>query len=80
MGGVSMTAPRIVRRDGATVLTFPFDRWLVDALKAEIPGYARTYDPDTRAWTVTPAYAGVAIPAGHVHLLLGQERAPSRRS
>ena len=56
-----MTAPRIVRRDGAVTLTFPFDAWLVDALKAEIPGHARTYAPDTRAWTIAPAYAGIAI-------------------
>ena len=56
-----MTAPRIVRRDGAVTLTFPFDGWLVDALKAEIPGHARTYAPDTRAWTIAPAYAGIAI-------------------
>ncbi len=56
-----MTAPRIVRRDGAATLTFPFDAWLVDALKAEIPGHARTYDPVAKSWTVAPAYAGVAI-------------------
>ncbi len=57
-----MSAPRIVRRwDGATVLTFPFDRWLVDALKGEIPGHARTYDSTAKSWTVAPAYAGVAI-------------------
>jgi hypothetical protein len=56
-----MTAPRIVRRDGAATLTFPFDAWLVDALKAEIPGHARTYDPVAKSWTVAPAYAGIAI-------------------
>ena len=56
-----MTAPRIVRRDGAVTLTFPFDAWLVDALKGEVPGHARTYAPDTRAWTIAPAYAGIAI-------------------
>ena len=57
-----MTAPRIVRRwDGSVRLTFPFDGWLVDALKAEIPGHAWTYDPVAKPWTVAPAYAGVAI-------------------
>jgi hypothetical protein len=56
-----MTAPRIERRwDGAVTLTFPFDAWLVDALKAEIPGHARTYDPVAKSWTVAPAYGGVA--------------------
>ena len=57
-----MTAPRIVRRwDGAVILTFPFDAWLVESLKAEIPGHARTYDPVAKSWTVAPAYAGIAI-------------------
>lgn len=56
-----MTAPRIVRRDGAVILTFSFDAWLVESLKAEIPGHARTYDPGMRSWTVAPAYAGIAI-------------------
>lgn len=56
-----MTTPQIVRRwDGAAVLTFPFDRWLVDALKAEIPGHARTYSPDDRSWTISAAYGHVA--------------------
>jgi len=57
-----VTTPQIQRRwDGAHVLTFPFDRWLVDTLKAEIPGHARTYDSTAKSWTVAPAYAGVAI-------------------
>ena len=61
-----MTAPRITRRwDGAAVLTFPFDRWLVDALKAEIPGHARTYDAAAKSWAVTPAYAHVATRLMH---------------
>ncbi len=61
-----MTTPQIQRRwDGATVLTFPFDRWLIDALKAEIPGHARTYDPTAKSWTITPAYAHVASQLMH---------------
>jgi len=56
-----VTTPQIQRRrDGAHVLTFPFDRWLVDALKAAIPGHARTYDSTAKSWTVAPAYAGIA--------------------
>ena len=39
-----MSAPRIVRRrDGAVTLTFPYDAYLVDALKVAIPGHAREY-------------------------------------
>ena len=61
-----MTAPRIARLwDGSVRLTFPYAAELVDALKATVPGYARTYDPATRAWTVTPAYAGVATRLMH---------------
>ena len=56
-----MTAPRIARRyDGAVVLTFPYSGDLVAALKAHVPAHARTYDPDTRAWTIAAAYAGLA--------------------
>jgi hypothetical protein len=56
-----MTEPRIVRRwDGAATLVFPFDRWLVDAIKSEIPAHARVYDPDTKSWTITAAYAPIA--------------------
>jgi hypothetical protein len=54
--------PTIARaRTGGVVLTFPFDRWLVDELKTQIPGHARTYDPVAKSWTVAPAYAGIAI-------------------
>jgi len=61
-----MTAPQIQRRwDGAAVLTFPFDRWLVDALKAEIPGHARTYDSTAKSWTIMAAYAHVAARLMH---------------
>src|SRR5687767_12607072 len=50
--------PRLVRRsDGGVILTFPYDMWVVDRLKAEVPAWCRTYDPTSRAWTVGPAYA-----------------------
>ncbi len=61
-----MTTPRIQRRwDGSVRLTFPFDRWLVDALKGEVPGHARTYDSTAKSWTITPAYAQVAARLMH---------------
>ncbi len=54
-------APTITRTwTGSVVLTFPYDQWLVEALKAEIPAHARSYDPVTKAWTVTPAYVDTA--------------------
>ncbi len=57
-----MTQPTITRtHDGRAVLRFPFDRFLVEALKGEIPSHARAYDPVERTWTVTPAYVAVAV-------------------
>ncbi len=44
-----MTAPRIVRRDGAVTLTFPFDAWLVDAAYRCL---ARLHHPDRGGSTV----------------------------
>ncbi len=41
---------------GDVVLRFPFDRWLVEALKTNVPGYARTYDPTSREWMISPPY------------------------
>lgn len=56
-----MTAPTITRRwDGSVRLVFPFDAWLVENLKAEIPGYARKYAPEDRSWTISAAYAHIA--------------------
>jgi hypothetical protein len=49
------------RYDGHVVLTFPYSKRLVDQLKAQIPGHARTYDPATKEWTVAPAYAAIAL-------------------
>lgn len=45
---------------GKAVLSFPFSRWLVDALKAEIPSYGRTYDPETKQWTIDQPYIATA--------------------
>ncbi len=64
---VSMSVqPTITRTLTGAELRFPFDRLLVDALKAEIPVHARTYDPDRKVWTVTPAYVAVAFRLMHL--------------
>jgi len=52
---------RAVNYANAVVLTFPYDAELVEALKREIPAYSRTYDPDTRAWTVKEPHTDRAI-------------------
>jgi hypothetical protein len=41
---------------GDVVLRFPFDRWLVEALKTNVPAYARTYDATSREWMISPTY------------------------
>jgi hypothetical protein len=57
-----MSGPTITRTpSGTVVLRFPFDRWLVDELKLEVPAHARTYDPAGKTWTITPTYASTAF-------------------
>lgn len=56
-----MTARAERRWDGGYVLTFPYDPYLIEALKREIPAHAREYDPTLKAWTVGPVYAAVAL-------------------
>jgi hypothetical protein len=55
------TIPRITAKWNSSIeLQFPYDPALVDALKASIPGRARSYDPATKVWTVTAAWAAIA--------------------
>jgi hypothetical protein len=53
-----MTAARMTRTaDGLSYrVTFPFDRIVVDAIKADVPAHSRTYDPDEKAWYIAVAY------------------------
>lgn len=53
--------PRATVHPNAAVLTFPYEPDLIGALKREIPAYARTYDPDTRAWTIRVPHDDRAI-------------------
>ncbi len=56
-----MHRPRIViTAYGEAILTFPFNRGLVEALKREVPAYARSYEPATKAWTVNQPYIATA--------------------
>ena len=55
------TIPRIrARRDSSIELTFPYDPDFIEALKGTIPGRARSYQPATKVWTVTAAWAAIA--------------------
>ena len=57
-----MTIPRATyTRTSDVRLRFPFSRRLVTALKAEIPSYARSYDPTDKTRTVVAYYAAVAV-------------------
>ena len=51
---------------GEAILSFPFNRALVDDLKAGIPFRYREFNPTTKEWTVQPEYLDFAI-----SLLLG---------
>ncbi len=53
--------PRATVHPNAAVLTFPYEPELIAGLKAEIPACSRTYDPDTRAWTIRVPYDDRAI-------------------
>ncbi len=75
--------PTITRTLTGAELRFPFDRLLVEALKAQIPGHARTYDPVAKSWTVAPAYAGIAFRLMHLTFAdveIEDIREPGRRS
>lgn len=53
--------PRATVYANAAVLTFPYEPDLIAALKREIPAYSRSYDPDTRAWTIRVPHDDRAI-------------------
>ncbi len=44
------------RRDGAAVFCVPYRRRWVETVKAEVPGWARQWDPAAKAWTILPPY------------------------
>jgi hypothetical protein len=60
-----MSMPRTARcrlsAFGEAVLTFPFNRALVNDLKDGIPYRYREYNPTTKEWTVQPEYLDYAI-------------------
>ena len=51
-----MNTARMVRTDDSWRVTFPFDRDVVESIKQLVPPHSRTYEPDERAWYVTPRY------------------------
>ncbi len=55
-----MTSPLIAwHPDGSAAdVTFPFDAFVVGEIKRAVPSPLRTYDPDTRTWTVAARYVG----------------------
>ncbi len=53
--------PRATDRDGKTVLTFPYHPELIAAIKRDIAPYARSYDPDSKAWTICGDYRQRAV-------------------
>lgn len=56
-----MSQPSLtLTRDGHAELRFPYDAAFIERLKAAVPAYARTYSPESKTWTVVPAYTDVA--------------------
>ena len=53
-----MNYPLIVwHPDGSAAdVTFPYSAYVVDALKCAVPSPLRTYDPDSRTWTIAGRY------------------------
>jgi hypothetical protein len=46
---------------GEALLTFPYCPTFIERLKQAVPFRYRTYDPPTKAWTVSPEFADLAI-------------------
>lgn len=46
-------------RDGKASVRFPFDRLVVESIKAQIPSDARGYEPATKTWFVGPGWGAV---------------------
>jgi hypothetical protein len=44
--------------DGLYRITFRYHREAVKLIKAAVPSYARTFDPDTKRWSVRTQWAG----------------------
>lgn len=46
-------------RDGKASVRFPFDRWVVESIKAQIPSECRSYEPLIKTWFVGPGWGAV---------------------
>lgn len=49
------------RWDNRVELRFPYNAWLVDALKREVPHPHREWHPETKTWIVDALYATQAL-------------------
>lgn len=46
----------IHQKDGTADIRFRYDPIFIDRLKLEVPGYERSYDPDSKTWTIHRTY------------------------
>ena len=53
------TATRLL--DGRAALRFPYDTWVIEALKLDVPPFARSYDPARKTWTVDRPWVDRAV-------------------
>jgi len=58
-----VTSPLIVwHPDGSAAdVTFPYDAFVVAEIKRAVPSPLRTYDPDSRTWTVAGRYVSTVF-------------------
>ena len=53
-----MTAVRFQRRGDVHAITFAYDPTIVELLKASVPSFIRSWNPDRREWLILePVYA-----------------------
>lgn len=55
----SAGARLIYLRDGKASVRFPFDRWVVESIKAQIPSDSRSYEPSIKTWFIGPGWGAV---------------------
>ena len=46
---------------GAYEITFDYHRVAIETIKSAVPSYARSFDPDTKVWSVRTQWAGVLM-------------------
>jgi hypothetical protein len=75
-----VTAVLFTRRANDYAVQFPYSPALVAIIKQTVPGYARSFDPPSKVWTVETMWAPVLAAAlrAHGYTVTGIDPAPPR--